>query len=137
MDPKSKSNAQLGAPLRIGENCSFYSFRASNYKLHFYETLSGLKIVLNTDENANDLRELMHYIYASIYVEYVTKNPLNEPGKPFNYDTFTSALNKHLRLMGNYDLSNRQGDNPQAGVGQWGEGGVGNMLGFCVKSTLF
>lgn len=25
----------------------------------------------------------MHYIYSSVFVEYVTKNPLYEPGKPF------------------------------------------------------
>lgn len=36
---RSKTDAQLGAPLRIGENCSFYAFRANNYKLHFFETL--------------------------------------------------------------------------------------------------
>ena len=36
---RPKSDAQLGAPLRIGENCSFHSFRANNYKLHFFETL--------------------------------------------------------------------------------------------------
>lgn len=44
---------------------------------------SGLKFVLNTDENVGDLREHMHYVYSSIFVEYVTKNPLYQPGRPF------------------------------------------------------
>jgi hypothetical protein len=35
---------QLGAPLRIGEACGFHSFRANNYKLHFFESPSGLKV---------------------------------------------------------------------------------------------
>lgn len=99
MDPKAKAGTQLGAPLRIGESCSFWSFRANNYKLHFFETLSGLKFVMNTDENAGDLRELMHYVYTSIYVELVTKNPLNQLGQPFNYNGFTKALNQHLRMV--------------------------------------
>lgn len=49
----------------------------------FCAACSGLKVVLNTDENVGDLREHMHYIYSSIFVEYVTKNPLYELGKPF------------------------------------------------------
>ena len=36
--------AQLGAPLRIGEACSFHTFRCNNYKLHFHESLSGIKV---------------------------------------------------------------------------------------------
>ena len=34
----------MGAPLRIGEGCSFNSFRTSTYKLHFLEAPSGLKV---------------------------------------------------------------------------------------------
>lgn len=41
--------------------------------------------MLNTDEAVGDLREHMHYVYSSIFVEYVTKNPLYEPGRPFKY----------------------------------------------------
>lgn len=53
---------------------------------------SGLKFVLNTDENVGDLREHMHYVYSSIFVEYVTKNPLYEPGKPFKCATARGRL---------------------------------------------
>ncbi len=38
------SNAQLGAPLRIGEACTFSSFRTNNYKLHFLESPAGVKV---------------------------------------------------------------------------------------------
>ncbi len=86
--------------------------------------------MLNTDEAVGDLREHMHYVYSSIFVEYVTKNPLYEPGRPFKYavfpvvagvtvtrislapapdhlicqrcsfEYFTGALNKYIRLVG-------------------------------------
>lgn len=99
MDPKAKAGTQLGAALRIGESCSFWSYRTNNYKLHFLETLSGLKFVLNTSDNTGDLRDLMQTIYTSIYVQFVSKNPLNQAGKPFNHGGFTKALNQHLRSL--------------------------------------
>ena len=39
-----EQSAQLGAPLKIGEACSFHTFCTNNYKLHFYEALSGIKV---------------------------------------------------------------------------------------------
>lgn len=39
-----RDNKTLGAPLRIGEACTFHSFRTNNYKLHFLESPSGLKV---------------------------------------------------------------------------------------------
>jgi hypothetical protein len=45
---KKKKNSpdkqQLGAPLRIGDGCSFRSFTTNNYKLHALESPSGLKV---------------------------------------------------------------------------------------------
>ena len=38
-----ESKSQLGAPLRIGDSCTFQSFRTNNYKLHFLESPSGFK----------------------------------------------------------------------------------------------
>jgi hypothetical protein len=34
----------LGAQARIGEGCSFHSFRTNNYKFHFFESPSGIKV---------------------------------------------------------------------------------------------
>ena len=40
----SPTKQQLGAPLRIGDGCSFRSFTTNNYKLHALESPSGLKV---------------------------------------------------------------------------------------------
>lgn len=40
-------------------------------------------MVLNTDENSRDCRDVLQTIYANIFVEYVAKNPLYTPGQPF------------------------------------------------------
>ena len=42
-----------------------------------------MQIVLNTSPEVGDLREHLSTIYGSIYVEYVLKNPVYVPGKPF------------------------------------------------------
>ncbi|EKX39292.1 trafficking protein particle complex subunit 1, partial [Guillardia theta CCMP2712] len=48
----------------------------STYKLHYYETPTGLRFILITDPPVPSLRECLRQIYSHIYVEYVTKNPL-------------------------------------------------------------
>ena len=42
----SSSKPVLGQPLKIGEGCRFNSFTTNNYKLHFYETPSGIKVIM-------------------------------------------------------------------------------------------
>jgi len=101
MDPKvSDSKPQLGAPLNIGTSCSFRSFRTNNYKLHFMESPSGVKIVFNTDQNVGNLQDHLAYIYNNLYVEYVMKNPLYEPGQPFRYELFANGLNRYIKSLG-------------------------------------
>lgn len=79
----SPSPPPLGAPRRIGDGARFHSYATDNYALHYLESPSGLRLALNTSPDAGDLREVLAYIYESLYIEYVVKNPLYTPGQPF------------------------------------------------------
>ena len=41
------------------------------------------QIVLTTDADVGDMTDQLSYIYSSIYVECVVKNPLYLPGQTF------------------------------------------------------
>jgi len=99
LDPNGEGKP-LGAQARIGEGCSFHSFRTNNYKLHFFESPSGIKIVLNTDNEVGDLKSQLAYIYECIYVEYVIKNPLYLSGRPVDFELFSARLNSYVRSLG-------------------------------------
>jgi trafficking protein particle complex subunit 1 len=55
----------------------FLSYRTSQYKLHYYETPTNIKFVMLTDTKSASMRNALHQIYATIYVQYVVKNPLS------------------------------------------------------------
>lgn len=57
-------------------NISFLSYRTGEYKLHYYETPTRIKFVMLTDTKANNLRVVLHQIWANLYVEFFIKNPL-------------------------------------------------------------
>lgn len=97
LDAKGTAKPPLGTPRKIGQGCKFHSFTTNTYKMHFLESPSGIKMVLNTSPDVGDLREVMNYIYEEIYVEYVVRNPLYVPGQPFKIDEFNNALNGFLR----------------------------------------
>lgn len=61
---------------------SFLSFRTGEYKLHYYETPTRLKFVMLTDTKTNNLRIVLHQIWANLYVEFVVKNPLSPVEHP-------------------------------------------------------
>ncbi|KAM0804620.1 Longin-like domain-containing protein [Usnea florida] len=65
-----------------GPDDNFISYRTGHYKLHYYETPTSLKFVMVTDTKTNNLRIVLHQIYVSLYVEYVTKNPLSPVEHP-------------------------------------------------------
>ena len=44
----------------------FVSFHTSRYRLHYYETPSGLRLALNTDLSVNSAREALHHIYSNV-----------------------------------------------------------------------
>ncbi|KAG8186914.1 hypothetical protein JTE90_022881 [Oedothorax gibbosus] len=75
----------------------FLNFKTSKYKLNFYETGSGLKLIMNTDVNATNVRELLQKIYREVYVEYVVKNPEVKLGKEITSEVFQVKLDKLVR----------------------------------------
>jgi hypothetical protein len=59
-----------------GRDESFVSYRTSTYKLHLFETVSGYRLVMLSDPNAESLRFVMRSIYTGPFLEYVVRNPL-------------------------------------------------------------
>ncbi|KAL4545723.1 hypothetical protein Ndes2526B_g00374 [Nannochloris sp. 'desiccata'] len=90
----------MGAPSRIGDGSTFHTFKTDSYKLHFFETPSGLKFVLNTGPALGNMDDHLQYIYKNFYVELVVKNPAYIPGEAFLFETFTIALNKYMVALG-------------------------------------
>ncbi|XP_018589292.1 trafficking protein particle complex subunit 1 [Scleropages formosus] len=77
----------------------FVSFQTSRYKLHYYETPTGVKVVMNTDLGVPNCRDILHQIYSTLYVEYVVKNPLCPLGEPIQSELFSTRLDSFVRAL--------------------------------------
>ena len=77
----------------------FYACNTSAYKLHYFETASGLRFVLTTDLTAGDLRDTLRHIYSQIFVETLSKNPLYTPGEPITCAQFTQTLERYIGAL--------------------------------------
>ncbi|KAJ3091240.1 TRAPP subunit bet5 [Quaeritorhiza haematococci] len=85
---------------------SFLSYRTAHYKLHYLETPTNLKFVMCTDPNMDTatVRDSLRAIYATIYVEYVIKNPLNsfDAGYITN-EAFIRGVQRFVRSLPNFE----------------------------------
>ncbi|KAK3053947.1 Trafficking protein particle complex subunit BET5 [Extremus antarcticus] len=59
-----------------GKDDQFLSYRTGEYKLHYFETPTELKLVMLTDTRVGNMRTVLYQIWATLYVEYVVKSPL-------------------------------------------------------------
>ncbi|XP_028153395.1 trafficking protein particle complex subunit 1 [Diabrotica virgifera virgifera] len=80
----------------------FLFYKTSKYTLHFFETPSGLKFVLNTDTQSQGVREILQQLYSQIYVEYVIKNPLCRLSQPIDSDLFKTKLDAYIKQLSIY-----------------------------------
>ena len=87
---------QLVGKMSPKKNGGFYACSTTNYKLHYFESASGLRFVMTTDPSAADMRETLRYIYSQIYVECLTKNPLWSPGEPISCPLFASNIERFV-----------------------------------------
>jgi hypothetical protein len=89
----------MQAALSACRGGGFYACSTNVYKLHYFETGSGLRFVLTTDLAASDMREHLRYIYSNIYVECVIKNPLWRPGEPVSNPLFMSTIERYIGAL--------------------------------------
>ncbi|ESO02365.1 hypothetical protein HELRODRAFT_161625 [Helobdella robusta] len=75
------------------------SYRTSQYKLNFYETPSGLKIILNTDFSVGNIKDTLHQLYSQVFVEYVVKNPICDQDQPIKSELFNSKLDEFVKSL--------------------------------------
>ena len=90
-----KSFTQKMSPMDM--KTGFQNIQTSRYKLHYYETPSGLKFIMNTDLTVDNMRVHLHQMYSSIYVEYVVKNPLASLSEPITSELFKTKLDDYVR----------------------------------------
>mmetsp|Transcript_11090 Transcript_11090/g.13768 ORF Transcript_11090/g.13768 Transcript_11090/m.13768 type:complete len:181 (+) Transcript_11090:197-739(+) len=62
---------------------SLHSVRTGASTLHTFDTISGLKFVMYTDNNvpSGNVRDVLRHVYSHIWVETVVRSPLYRPGE--------------------------------------------------------
>ena len=90
---------QLVGKMTPRKGGGFYACSTSHYRLHYFETPSGLRFVLTTDLAATDMREALRHIYSQIFVECLTKNPLYNPGEPISCPLFAGTLERYCNSL--------------------------------------
>ncbi|KAJ3378584.1 Trafficking protein particle complex subunit 1 [Chytriomyces hyalinus] len=84
-------------------NQGFSSYKTGTYKLHYFESPAGPKLVLITDPNAPNMADTLQSIYANVYVEHVVKNALVKPNTPIRNQLFRTTLDKYVRNLPNFE----------------------------------
>ncbi|XP_059478095.1 trafficking protein particle complex subunit 1 [Neocloeon triangulifer] len=75
----------------------FLCYRTNKYALHFYETPTGNKFVLNTDATAGRMTDFLKNLNSQIFVEYVVKNPTIDLKQPIKSDLFSAKLDAFIK----------------------------------------
>jgi len=81
------------------ETATFESYTTTTYKLHFFETGTGIKFVLTTDPKTNTLGKELRDMYRDFYVKYVVKNPLYTLGTPITCSAFHMAVDQYIKSL--------------------------------------
>jgi hypothetical protein len=93
------------APESAGKNGgALHSIKTAAGTLHNYETISGMRIALYTDNNNIDaspsIRTALKYIYTELWVELVLRSPLYVPNNiDIRSTNFEQKLDAYLGSM--------------------------------------
>ena len=78
---------------------TFLGYRTNAYRMHYFETASGLKFILTTDAATASMREALQRIYSQCYVEFVAKNPLSRLEDKIDNELFVKSLDRLVRSL--------------------------------------
>jgi hypothetical protein len=78
---------------------TFDYYKTNTYKLHYFESGSGIRFVITSDPHVPSLQKELWKIYNDFYVEYVIKNPLYQLGDPINCPQFLHAVERYLMSL--------------------------------------
>ena len=76
-----KRFCEMNSPSSSKASPDFHSFTTSSYRLHFYETPTGLKFILISEPSIPHLRDQLLQLHK-FYVQFCAKNPLYQRGAP-------------------------------------------------------
>jgi hypothetical protein len=94
-----KAIGQFNTKTAPSESSVFQNYTTSTYKLHYFETGTGLKFVLLSDPRTPALAAELRQIYSDYYVEYVSKNPLYQLGTPITCNLFLHSLDSFVKAL--------------------------------------
>ena len=85
-------------PKSVDGPAQFQSYATSSYKLHCFESLTGLKFILTTDlaESSDQVRRDLRELYRAVYVECVARDPVYTPGDKIDSPLFIESTKKHI-----------------------------------------
>mmetsp|Transcript_22951 Transcript_22951/g.91820 ORF Transcript_22951/g.91820 Transcript_22951/m.91820 type:complete len:142 (+) Transcript_22951:66-491(+) len=71
------------------------------YALHYFDTSTGLRFILLTtpDFGNSDVARVLRRLYGEVYLDYVAKNPLYEPGSQITNKAFSKKLDAVVRNL--------------------------------------
>lgn len=95
-----KSFVNMITPVQLDEiqRENFSCLTSRGYKLHYMESLSGLRFALTTDPGINDCQAVLRHIYE-LYVEYVLKNGFCTMGEVIDNKLFITQTQQYITSL--------------------------------------
>ncbi|TGZ66455.1 hypothetical protein CRM22_005309 [Opisthorchis felineus] len=75
-----------------------FSYSTNTYRLHFYESPTMIKIVLNTDNACAPVHEELETVFR-IYTKFVSQNPFCASAESVDSQLFTSMLDSYVQSL--------------------------------------
>lgn len=92
--------AAENVPSRPDPPAGLEVLESENFRLQCFNTLTGTKFLLFTDNLQANVDVAMRKVY-DLYADFVTKNPFYQLEMPIRCDTFDRKLNSYIREINN------------------------------------